>query len=162
MSTPEKWLVLPGKVDDVTTKWKKHGATRYPLPVHRFRGILRSLIKLLTLLLAVNSVIDVPSVETSYVSSFCTLLLSDLTAEAILQYSNHFNSWKYDFMASYLRRFPHSPNRWVTLHTPWCIQCLQNTGWLSILINELSQIIWSPTFAMEMATASEKCNSPRL
>ena len=42
VSTPENRLVLPGEVDDVTTKWKK--TWRYPLPVHWFRGILRSLI----------------------------------------------------------------------------------------------------------------------
>ena len=30
VSTPGKWLGLPGKIYDVIAKWKKHGATRYP------------------------------------------------------------------------------------------------------------------------------------
>ena len=30
VSTPEKRLSLPGKIDDVIVKWKKHGTTRYP------------------------------------------------------------------------------------------------------------------------------------
>ena len=97
-----------------------------------------------------------------HIGSFCSLFIKDFTAETIPKNSNQFKSWKFDFMTSYPRRSPTPSNKWEILQIPWPTQCLWNAGRLSILIRELSQMVWSPMFASEMAAASEKCNSSEL